>query len=285
MTLDKRGLSELLTALVIALIWGTTFPVVRVSSDVDTVLFWRFLISTPLIALPYIAFRGFPRISFPSTLYCVIGGFLNFFFVYSMFKALAIAPSYLVSAVFYVNPLITVAIGVLLGLEALSARSVLGILLGFSGVVLIYLSNPSTGGFQLSGVVLALTSAMLFSLLSVTSRLSGVDVGVFTLLQLLVASITALLVLGLQPIVGLKTWDYVAIAHQGLGAGLVALILWFKLLSRSISLASTLVYMVPVVAYVTALPIAGELPELPDIAGLVLILTGVYIALSGRRGS
>jgi len=33
---------------------GTTFPVVRVSSDVDTVLFWRFLLSTPLMGILYL---------------------------------------------------------------------------------------------------------------------------------------------------------------------------------------------------------------------------------------
>jgi len=283
MASSRGGLNELSLALLIALIWGATFPVVRVSSDVGTVLFWRFLLSTPLMGILYLTLRGFPLVNIPSIIYGVIGGFLNFLFVYFMFKALTVAPSYYVSAIFYVNPLLTLAIGVLLGLEAPSVRGALGVLLGFSGVVLINVSSLNFESFHHVGLVYALLSAILFSLLSITSRFSNTNVETYTLLQLLVASIVAVAVLGLKPIVGLKPWDYIAVAHQGLGAGLIALILWFKLLNKSISLASTLVYMVPLVSYLTALPIAGELPGLPDIVGLALILAGIYLAIGGRR--
>ncbi|MEM1685757.1 MAG: DMT family transporter [Acidilobaceae archaeon] len=268
---------NMVLALLLALIWGTTFSIVKVSGNYEAVLFWRNIISALLILVTVIIFYR-SRASFDLIClgYGVIGGVFNLIFIYTLFKALSYMPSYVVSALLYTYPIITLIILAILKYERLRAYSFLGVLLSFTGAAILYVGSEA---FIVSfeGFILSFIASLAFSITSIASRLSGKIIE-YTLIQLLVTALLTIPIFNPGNPLNYNMNTIIASIHQGVGAGFIAYLTWFTLLSRSATLASSLVYMVPIVAYIAAIPVANEIFTLPDIIGLILILLGIYIA-------
>ncbi len=268
---------EIPLAIALAFIWGTTFPIVRLAGDVENVMFWRYVVSVVFLSIIFILYGG-SRHSSKFYLYAAASGVFNFLFLYMMYSSLQLVPSNTVATIVYTYPLINVVLGVALGIEKRSVKGFIGVALGFAGVALIYGLN---GGYlNAMGVAQAMLASVFFSLSTIFYGVVKGDIYGFTLIQTFVGFILISMIYSPEDISSLNV--FIAIIHQGFGAGSIAYLIWFTLVKRSIQLASSLVYLVPAIAYISALPILGEIPTPSSLAGLALVLLGIYIARRGR---
>ncbi|HWQ18063.1 MAG TPA: DMT family transporter [Sulfolobales archaeon] len=207
-------------------------------------------------------------------------GAFNMGFVVCMYYALLYIPSGPVSAIIYTYPLMILLISSLAGYSGISSKTALGSLIAFVGVLTIY--APSQ--LDIGGTLLSLLAAVFFSISSVISSRIPIDLVALTAIQNIIGlpiAVAIYILTGSSS--GIDVIHVIAIVHQGFGASFLAYIAWYRLLTRSIGIASSIVYMVPAAAYIMAIPIAGETPTLYQILGLVLVLIGIYIAR--RKGS
>lgn len=263
-------------ALVLAIFWGSTYPIIRVSGDPGLVLLGRYVLSSTMSMAILLRVRdslgGMVRGKLPRIL---VSGAANMGFVVCMYYALLYIPSGPVSAIVYTYPLMILLISGVKDHSEIGLRIVLGSLTSFAGVLAIYAPSRLDAG----GVFLSLLAAVFFAIASVISSRIPIDLVILTAMQnilgLPIAMATYILAGGGMEINMIRG---IAIAHQGLGASFLAYLAWYRLLSRSTGIASSMVYMVPAAAYMTAVPIAGEIPGPHQILGLILILLGIYVA-------
>jgi drug/metabolite transporter (DMT)-like permease len=161
------------------------------------------------------------------------------------------------------------------------ARSIIGILLGFTGVVIV-----STRGFSLAGgnvdplgILLAVGSALIWAVFwTLNLRFEGaVESKLF--FNFLGGSLVASIVLLARgaPIPDISGWAasiYVGIFEMG-----VTFLIWMKALSLSSETAriSMLIYLSPFVSLIFIASILGEPILISTIAGLVLIVVGLMV--------
>ncbi len=263
-------------ALVLALLWGSTYPIVRVAGNPALILLGRYALSSITSAAILMRHGSLTGDKIRREIIKILAsGATNMCFVVSMYYALLYIPSGPVSAIIYTYPLLILLISSLTGHGGIGFKTALGSLVAFTGVLTIY--APSR--LDMGGVLLSILAAVSFAAASVISSRVSVGQVVLTALQNLVGLPIAVVVYILAGgDLGLDAVQLVAILHQGLGASFLAYIAWYRLLSRSVGAASSMVYMVPAAAYITAIPIAGEVPNIYQIFGLLLILFGIYIA-------
>ncbi len=268
--------SDLLLAIALAVFWGSTYPVIRVAGNPSVILLGRYVLASLVSLISLFKIWGHMINASRSSIFLgLLAGFLNTGSVMVMYYALEYIPSGPVSAIVYTYPLFMLIISSLMGFQRIEGRIVIGSMVAFGGVLLIYApSNLNT-----LGVILSLAASILFAIASIIS--SRVSLNIISLASLqnlsgLPIAAAAYIIVDHETRMDLLT--AVAVIHQGVGAGYIAYLAWYALIKRSIGIATSIVYMVPAAAYLIAIPVAGEIPEPHQVLGLLLILIGVYIA-------
>lgn len=184
-------------------------------------------------------------------------------------------------------PLFTAAIATVWLRQRPDRALVVGLVVGFVGVVLLGLPNVDGRASGL-GLLMVLLATFLYG---VSFNLTGVlQARNGALSVILRAEIVAMLVLtpfGAPGLVGARPGVAVVLAMLALGAlgtGL-AFVLFTSLVGRvGAPRASITTYLVPVVSLVLGAGLAGERVALLSLAGVALVLVGAWLA-SGRRRS
>lgn len=285
-TQSKRRLLAWLLLILVALIWGTSFILIKHSLAVFSPIqvgtgriFLAFL-----FFLPYLIFLGkqFPRNRWlpllgsgmlgyliPAVLFAVAGAHLN---------------SSLAGTLNALSPLFTFLIGVSLFGKTARLLQIGGILLGFAGsVFLVFFS--ATGSFSYNGYAFLIVLATLcygFNINIVSRYLTD--------LPALVSTASTFGMVGPIALLGLATTDFPArIVAPGstpallmmitlgmLGSGF-ATILFNRIIQLTSGVfASTVTYLIPVVAVLWGL-FDGEPLHWPQVAGMGICLLGVYL--------
>jgi drug/metabolite transporter (DMT)-like permease len=268
--------SDLLLAIALAIFWGSTYPVIRIAGNPLVILLGRYVLASLVSLIGVLKIRSHMIKASRSNIFLgLLAGFFNTGSVVAMYYALEYIPSGPVSAIVYTYPLLMLVISSLIGFQRIEGRIVIGSMIAFGGVLLIYApSNLNT-----LGVILSLTASILFAISSIISSRTSLDIASLTFTQNLsglpIATVVYMIV-DHETRIDLLT--AAAIIHQGVGAGYIAYLAWYALIKRSIGIASSIVYMVPAAAYLIAIPVAGEIPEPHQVLGLLLILTSIYMA-------
>ncbi|GAB3893083.1 DMT family transporter [Larkinella knui] len=283
---SKRLLHAWLLLILVALIWGTSFILIKHSLESFSPMqvgtgriFLAFL-----FFLPYLVVRGkqFPRSRWlpllgsgllgyliPAILFATAGAHLN---------------SSLAGTLNALSPLFTFLIGVLLFGKRAKLLQVSGILLGFAGsVFLVFFS--ATGSFSYNGYAFLIVLATLcygFNINIVARYLTD--------LPALLSTASTFAMVGPLALLGLATTDFPtrAVAPGSTPALLMLITLGMVgsgfatiLFNRIIQLtsgvfASTVTYLIPVVAVIWGL-FDGEPLHWPQVAGMGICLLGVYL--------
>ncbi|MGH7708315.1 MAG: DMT family transporter, partial [Vulcanimicrobiaceae bacterium] len=187
------------------------------------------------------------------------------------------------------NPLVLALVAPKLLGEALTTRKVIGLALGFGGVVGIMVARagtqtalPADVALSFVGVISSVASTLLFK-----RKRSDVDLVVFTAWQLVAAGLElipfALLREGVPHVVLTATlgWSFVyLVLVLSIGASLM----WFWLLTHGeASKVSAYYYLTPVFGLALSAALLGEHVGPRDLLGLVAIAAG--IALVQRAGA
>lgn len=185
-------------------------------------------------------------------------------------------------------PLLTMAVGALLGIERLGIRKTAGVLIATGGVALALAAGLSTapeGAWR--GDLLMVTAALCMALYNVWSRpfiarsaplsFAAASMGVGSGCLVLLAWWRG----GFDAVGAFGRPQWIAVAYLGLFGGAVAFFLWVFALERAspTRVASTITIN-PIAASLVAAALMGEEIGLNLIIGVAAVLAGIWVAAS-----
>jgi drug/metabolite transporter (DMT)-like permease len=283
---SKRLVQAWLLLILVALIWGTSFILIKHSLAV----FSPMQVGTGRIFLAFVFFLPFLVLrgkQFPRNLWLPLlgSGMLGYLIPAILFAtAGAHLNSSLAGTLNALSPLFTFLIGVILFGKRAKIRQVGGILLGFAGsVFLVFFS--ATGSFSYNGYAFLIVLATLcygFNINIVSRYLTD--------LPALLSTASTFALVGPIAFLGLATTDFPAqaaapgstpallmlITLGTIGSGF-ATILFNRIIQLTSGVfASTVTYLIPVVAALWGL-LDGEPLHWPQVAGMGICLLGVYL--------
>ena len=190
-------------------------------------------------------------------------------------------------------PLQTMLVGALLGIEALTVRKTIGVLIAMLGVFAALatgLSQAPAGAWRgeliMTGAVLCMAFYNVWSrpLISRSSPLGYLTIGMG-------AGAVVLLLIGMLRgrVVVLSTFgvsEWIAGIYLGVAGGALAFILWVVALQKAspTRVANTMTVN-PIAAATVAAALVGEPITINLVAGLVAVFAGIYIATTERKGA
>jgi drug/metabolite transporter (DMT)-like permease len=188
------------------------------------------------------------------------------------------------------TPLVTAIVGRLLKQEYFTARGVFGLLLAFSGIILIILTGHKEVSFRESvlGDCLLVAATLFWSLYTVGSKRMINIYGSMKTTTIMMTTGTPVLLLVCLPSFLRQDWSRVrpiawaGLIYSALLAIALAYIIWNHGV-RKIGPTRTAIYsnITPIVAMLVAWPALGEVPTPGQIAGALVIFIGIYLV---RRG-
>jgi len=187
------------------------------------------------------------------------------------------------------NPIFTAALAALFLGERLTARKVLGLLLGIAGVSFIVWHRMLVGTDSLHGILFTLASlasivsgTILFKLFAPKGSLwigNGIQ-NMAAGLVLIPVALTFADVNAIQPNMQLAG----AFAFLVLGGSVLAYALWFHLLKTcGATEASAYHFIMPPLGILFAFLVLGEYVELRDMLGIVPVALGIYLVTRPAR--
>jgi len=272
--------------LVMVLVWGSNWAVMKLGLGISPPLAF---VSTRLLfsALALAPVMIFIRPKIPRDRDSIIGLLFYSLVETASFAATGIGlvsyDSGTGAVLTYTQPLMVFALALMLLNEKISAPKLLGVVIGFSGVVVLFLRD-SNGLISWSAVLLLL-GAFFWALASVyyKLRLGKVDATLVNFIQAIFTSLLlATISIMVEPVQPPWSWKYgVILAYAGIGASAIGMTLWLRLLkdegATSLS-GSTLI--VPIIALFSGWWLIGESLDLRSLIGCVLVLAGVYLVNS-----
>lgn len=275
--------------LVLCFIWGSSFILMKEGLRELTayeVAAMRML-SAGVILLPF-ALKGFRAINRKDLGTIIITGLLGSFIPAVLFcVAETKIDSALAGMLNALTPLFVITVGALFFKSAVQWKKLFGVLVGFSGMLILFFSKEgSTGSSNLfyASLILVATFCYGLNVNLISHRLKHVgslNIAAVAFVSLIIPSLLILILSGyfkhsLSDLSFIKASS--ASAVLGIFGTAVASILFYMLMKRAGPLFSSMVtYGIPFVAVAWGL-FAGETITLFQIIGLLIILLGVYLA-------
>ena len=270
--------STVATAFKISLKYVDFLQLLFISSLTSTIVLFLILVSTGKVRL-------LRTLDFQQILRSLLAGFLNPFLYYVvLFKAYSLLPAQEAQPLNYTWPLVLVLFSVILLKQRIRVKDIFGLLIGFSGVIVI-----STRGNLLSlklsdplGVSLAVGSAFIWSAFWIFNMKDERDDILKLFLNFLFGFffVSIAMMFFSRPYLdvhGVLSAIYVGMFEMG-----ITFVVWLKALnlSKTTALVSNLVFLSPFISLFFIHFILGEgiLPS--TIIGLFLIVTGILVQRS-----
>lgn len=272
----------------VVVMWATSFLVIRVAGDDFSPGAMGLLRvgSAAIVMLPLMLLGRVRAPRTPRLWAAVIGWGIAWFAAYIVVlnaSELFLDPATAAMLVNLAPLIVAVASGLLLG-EGFSVRLLAGVLVAFSGIVLITV-GASTGGLSGIGVMLGLVAALLYagSVLVQKLLLAHVDSTSMTVIGVLAGTLACLpfapaLVaeMGAAPLGAVLGVVYLGVFPTGL-----AFLLWgYALTHTGAGLLSSSSLLVPALTLVLAWLLLGEVPPPLAAAGGALCLAGAAFAIA-----
>ncbi len=286
-------LSQLALALIVILLWGLNFVVIKIGlKEVPPFLLGalRFL----LVAFPAIFFLPRPKVALKWLLaYALTISLGQFAF---LFSAMSVGmPAGLASLVLQAQAFFTVGLSALVFGDKLRASNISGMLVASIGLLLLGSVSISASGsaITLAGFVLTLCAALSWSCGNVINK----KIGATSVLSLVAWSalipIIPFLLLSFafeggaaitHSLMHLTLSSVLAVAYLALAATLIGYTLWGTLLSSlPTHMVAPLTLLVPVIGLSAAWLLLGEALKPLQMAGAAIVMLGLLINVFGGR--
>jgi O-acetylserine/cysteine efflux transporter len=283
-----------LAFVVLVLAWSSSFSVVKVGLDyAPPVLFagGRTLLSGVLMSAVALVWGGSPNLRRDWRVFAFLAAFNVVLFIGAQTFAVLYLPSGTAAVLIYLQPiLVGVLAWTVLG-EPLTATKVVGLLLGFAGIVAVSSGGllDAAGEVTPVGVVSGVASALSWALGTVgfkkyEARIS--TLWAIALPFLVGGAVLTALGLFIEPLSGvswsgplLSTVLYSALVGTGL-----AWMLFFGLVrAGEASRVASFIFVVPLAAVVIGAVVLDEALGLSLLAGAALIVSGIYLVNRAPR--
>jgi drug/metabolite transporter (DMT)-like permease len=272
----------------LSIIWGSSFILMKLGLEtlspyqVATIR----MLSAGIVLIPF-AMEGFRTIKKNELAYVILSGLLGSFFPAYLF---CIAETKIDSSIAGIlnalTPLFTISVGVFFFQLKASKQKIIGVLVGFVGLCLLFLAQKNINFENFSYAFLVLIATLFYGInvnmvskhLHNTGSMNIAAVA-FTFLIipcLIILYLTGYFTLPLFSGAVLKSTGFSALL--GLGGSAVATVLYYKLVKSAGGLfASTVTYGIPFVAVFWGV-LGGESINLLQYVCMVIILIGVWLA-------
>jgi drug/metabolite transporter (DMT)-like permease len=280
--------SKWLLFILLSLIWGSSFILMKIGLEHLNALQVASIriLSAGLVMLPF-AIKGFKRIPKNKIITVIAAGLLgNFFPAYLYCIAEIKIDSALTSILNALTPLCAIIIGLLFFKLTITWHKIIGVMVGFIGLVLLpYASAGAISFSNISYALLVLLATICYGTnVHVISRFlkesASIDIAAVAFTFFIPPCITVLAVTGFFKLPLLQNGTLVSVlAASTLGVlGTAFATVWFyKLVKTAGSIFASLVtYGIPFVAVLWGL-LFGETVTLLEIFCLMIILAGVYL--------
>lgn len=278
-----------LALVAMAVIWGVNFSVVKYATQVMEPLAYNALRMTlgclVLFAIAY-ARPGRHASTADRRRLMLLGVLGHCVYQVLFIKGITLTRAGTASLVVAASPALVAIVARMLGHERLPMRTVIGIALSISGVMLVLGGSVSADGTShLIGDLMILAAVVAWAfytalLMPVTRRADSVQIAAWTLLggvvPLTLIATPALLRTEWSAIAPL-TWG--AVVYSGLFAMVVAYLFWYRGVEQ-IGPTRTAMFgnLQPIVAVLFAWPLLGEVPTLFQGAGAATVVGGLWLA-------
>ncbi len=262
--------------------FGTNAIFARMAYDTGTnpgtFLFIRFLIASPVMLIIMMARgRTIPRGKLLISL-VLIGGIGLAGTTFCFYTAIQLAPVNLVIVIAYMYPTIVTLLSAAFLRQPITSYKIAALLMTFVGIL--FIIGLDSGGYFL-GIILAIITAIFYSLYLIFGSLSIQRAGPFSASTVIILSSMAIfgIVVGVQgPQLPAAVSGWVAIVASALISTVLGLVVFFAGLKRidtaNAAIISTLEV---VVAVALAIVILGETISWPKIIGGCLIISAVIL--------
>jgi drug/metabolite transporter (DMT)-like permease len=279
----------------ICLIWGSTWPVIKiglVGMPPFLAAGLRFLVSAAVVGLVLLV-RRTPIALTRHDRVCVLSlGLLVFWLDYALvYWAELHISSGLTAVLFSTMPLMTALLAAFwTRSEALSTRKLAGIAVGVAGTGLLFWPQERVGALQALGMVSALTGSLCAAINLVTMKKHGQHSDPFVL-NFLGMGLGAVCLLLMSA--ALERWTAVvwtrsnvlAILYLSLLGSVVAFSIYYHLIKRlDATLVSLTTLIIPIVALALGRLLLNETVPPAAVLGIVTVLAGVGVAILPRPG-
>jgi drug/metabolite transporter (DMT)-like permease len=277
----------LLKITAVVLMWGSAFPLVKLSlSEVPplTLGLIRFLVAAPIMATyAYLklgcAFNSYFNKAAPLIL-MGLTGIAGYQVLQNLGVNLTTATSS--SIIIASNPIMLAALSSALLGEKLNTARAVGVAVGFIGVVMVILAGGSLGSSSLLGDALSMGAAFSWAVYSIVGRklAMGCDSTGLTAASMIFGTIilTPVACLLERPRLPYSFSVWAAVLTLGLGASCLAYYLWNQLLSEvEASRLGVALYAVPVISSILSTALLSETPSALMLSGLLLVVAGISV--------
>jgi drug/metabolite transporter (DMT)-like permease len=284
----KQNFTNWLLFLVLSVVWGSSFILMKKSAEhlnglqIGAVR----IFSAGMAFLPFAVFHV-AKIPLKKLGVVILTGLLGNFLPALLF-ATAIkgnGESSLASILNSLTPLFVIVIGVLFFKTRVQQRKIVGVLIGFAGLVILSLLRGPVSAND-HGLLLILIATIFYGLTVnlVSHYLKGIDGFKIASVSLTVMAIPSLILLWQQNVFSIARYDEearvsIAVACLlGVVGSAIATALYYVLIQKAGGLFASLVtYAIPVVAMIWGLLAYEDITAL-QVVCLAMILAGVYIA-------
>ncbi len=276
--------------LIVVLIWGANWVNMKIGLYYATplnYLFQRLFFSSFMIA-PFLFFakngiKRDPRVFANVVILCVIYAVSVIF----LMVGLEHESAGISSVVTFTQPLFVFALSAIFLKNEITKVRIVGVLVGFGGIITIYLEKIGGVEYATMSISFLLASAFLWAVTIVYYKMISEEVHPYWIgfFQAAIGSIVVYpFALGTGGVVFISDLPYLlSLAYVTVLSTVVAFSLWFYLLrSEDAAKVSSSSFMIPVVALVSSNLLLGETINLPQMAGVFMVLAGVYLV--NRKG-
>ena len=278
----------MLAFVVLVLAWSSSFSVVKVGLDyAPPVLFagLRTLLSGVIMSVVALVWGGNPNLGRDWRVFAYLGAFNVVLFIGAQTFAVLLLPSGTAAVLIYLQPiLVGVLAWTVLG-EALTATKVVGLLLGFAGIVAVSSGGliDAAGEVTLLGVVSGVASALFWALGTVGFKRYEARIATLWAVALpFLAGGAVLTTLGLfsersSDISWTGPFVSSVLYSAFVGTGLAWLLFFGLVRAGEASRVASFIFVVPLAAVVIGAVVLDETLGLSLLAGAALIVSGIYL--------
>ena len=284
----------IVSMILIYVIWGGVFSVLRVGIEYIPPLTFsglRFIIGgTLLVLIGFIVRTPFPAKEDWGAL-SVLGLFHTTLTFSLVTYAMQFVEAGLTAILMYTYPLqVNILAHFFLPGERLNARKTAGLVVGFSGLIIIFATNGNgVGGWDALGKVLVLFAAFSWagSTIYLRRRFQKHNKLQVTAWQMLFGGVFALvpaLLLERTASVNFNPIAWETLLFASVFASALAFALWFYVLDKlGVGRASVYLFLVPVCGVIFATVLLKETFSLRILAGVLAVATGIWLVNSEKR--
>jgi drug/metabolite transporter (DMT)-like permease len=283
--------------LIVVLIWGANFSIVKIALDqIPPLVFTALRFMIAVVALLPVLWLREGSLALPrATWWRLIGlGFVgNTLYQISFILGLSQTTAANAALLVATTPAIVALLGATLGVEKITRRIGSGIALALVGVTLVVMARGVAFSWErLRGDLLVLAASVCWAVYTLGVRSLGNSISPLRITTItMAAGLPGLLVVGLPSMISLdwgsiSTGAWSGMAYSSLLGLVVAYIVWNTSV-QVVGSARTAIYgcAIPLVAVLIAWPLLGERPIPMQAFGAVLIIAGVLLTRrpSGER--